>query len=635
MTSSRRPPALGPKTKIALGVAGALVIAAALFDWNWLRGPLERHLTEKSGREVRIDHLEVNLGLALQPTVRLRGLHIENAPWAAQQPMIAAQEAVFTFALRSLWERRPVILRLVLRDARVDIERHADGRRNWRLLDPEDRGPGRVRVQTLEAYNSHVRFMHGGIELEVVADATPLAPATNAAPEANALTTKYAIKGKYRGARFAAEALTGAVVSFRDSDFKFPIRGHAVSGKTRVDIDGAAADIFDLSFLDAKVRVAGASLSHWHPFVAFHPALSRPYHVDADITHAESVYTVARLRGKIGATDITGEGSFDRSPDRPLLKAALRSESADLADLGSLVGISYRRASGASAPKSASDDEQEDRNGAGADRHGRIFSQLPLHGDRLKVFDAHVSLHARKLVSADVPALDSLRFTADLADGIIKLQPFEIGVAGGQVVGSLDFNGQQQPASAQTSFDARNIRLERLIPSLASRAEGIGPLRAQVRLAGQGSSVAAILGNSSGSLAAAVGRGSISNRLDAKLALNVGKLFGLLFRGDREIALHCGAVAFDVRDGLGKARRIVLDTEQTHIEGTGTINLREERLGLLLTPQPKNPGIFTLRSSIRVHGTFKNPGYSLDKDVTPGGASAGRSGNAACPPLAS
>lgn len=343
MTPSRRPPALGPKTKIALGVAAVLVIAAVLFDWNWLRGPLERHLTEKSGREVRIDHLQVNLGLALQPTVRLRGLHIENAPWAAQQPMIAAHEAVFTFALRSLWERRPIILRLVLRDARVDLEMQADGRRNWRLLDPENRGPGRVRVQTLEAYNSHVRFVHDGIELEIVADATPLAPATNAAPEANALTTKYAIKGKYRGARFAAEALTGAVVSFRDSDFKFPIRGHAVSGKTRVDIDGVAADIFDLSFLDAKVRVAGESLSHWHPFVAFHPALSRSYRVDADITYAESVYTVARLRGKIGATDITGEGSFDRTPDRPLLRAALRSESADLADLGSLVGIGYRR----------------------------------------------------------------------------------------------------------------------------------------------------------------------------------------------------------------------------------------------------------------------------------------------------
>ncbi len=634
MTSSRRLSAVGPKTRIALGLAGVLVLVAALFDWNWVRGPLARHLTEKSGREVRIGHLDVNLGLALQPIVRLRDLHIENAPWAAQQPMIDAKEAVFTFALRSLWERRPVILRLVLRDARVDIERHADGRRNWRLLDPEERGPGRVRVQTLEAYNSRLRFVHGAIDLEVVAEATPLAPVTNGAVDANALTTQFAIKGSYRGTRFAAEALTGAVVSFRDSDFRFPIRGHAVSGKTRVDIDGTAADILDLSFLDAKVRAAGASLSHWHPFVAFRPALSRPYQVDADITHAQSVYTVARLRGKIGTTDLAGEGSFDRNPDRPLLKVALKSESADLADLGSLAGISYRRGARAAVSRAEADAQQAEPTDEVPDRAGRIFSQFPLHGERLKVFDAHVSLHARKLVSAEMPALDSLRFTAHLADGTIKVQPFEIGVAGGQVDGSLDFNGRQRPASAQTAFAARNIRLERLIPSLAARAQGIGPLKAQVRLAGQGGSVAAILGHASGSLSAAVDRGSISNRLDAKLALNVGKLFALLFRGDQEIALHCAAVAFDVRNGLGKARRIVLDTAQTHIEGTGTINLRDERLDLLLTPQPKNPGIFTLRSSIRINGTFKNPDYALDPGVAPGGGGVARAGGGACPPLA-
>src|SRR5258706_10715257 len=105
--------ALGPVTKVLVGFALAFAITAVVFDWNWFRRPLERHLMEKSGREVRIGDLHVALGFALEPTVRLRDVYIENAPWAANQPMAVAGEAIFTFSLRSLWEQRPVILRLV------------------------------------------------------------------------------------------------------------------------------------------------------------------------------------------------------------------------------------------------------------------------------------------------------------------------------------------------------------------------------------------------------------------------------------------------------------------------------------------------------------------------------------------
>jgi hypothetical protein len=41
-----------------------------------------------------------------------------------------------------------------------------------------------------------------------------------------------------------------------------------------------------------------------------------------------------------------------------------------------------------------------------------------------------------------------------------------------------------------------------------------------------------------------------------------------------------------------KSRAIVLDTEQTHITGVGTVNLKDQQFELLLTPEPKQPGLF-------------------------------------------
>ena len=108
---------------------------------------------------------------------------------------------------------------------------------------------------------------------------------------------------------------------------------------------------------------------------------------------------------------------------------------------------------------------------------------------------------------------------------------------------------------------------------------------------------------------------SIANFADAKLGLNVGKMIGLIFRGDRDIAIHCGAVSFDVHGGAGKSREIVLDTAQTHIEGIGTRDLRRERWDLLLTPQPKKPGLLTRHASIRVEGSFRGAHASLDERI--------------------
>jgi uncharacterized protein involved in outer membrane biogenesis len=90
----------------------------------------------------------------------------------------------------------------------------------------------------------------------------------------------------------------------------------------------------------------------------------------------------------------------------------------------------------------------------------------------------------------------------------------------------------------------------------------------------------------------------------------------VLIKGDRAIGVNNATAAFDFEKGIGKSKSIVLDTDQTHTQGTGTIDLRNETLDLLLTPHPKKTAVLALHSSIRVHGPIRRPKISLAAGTT-------------------
>ena len=102
MIPTLRLPHPGTKIRILLGLCIAIAIVVVLFDWNWFRRPLERYLIDRSHREVRIGHLDVDVGWSFEPTVHVRGVYVENAPWADKRAAAIVGEASFTFSLKSL-----------------------------------------------------------------------------------------------------------------------------------------------------------------------------------------------------------------------------------------------------------------------------------------------------------------------------------------------------------------------------------------------------------------------------------------------------------------------------------------------------------------------------------------------------
>src|SRR6201996_9355420 len=119
------------------GVFGVLVLAIIvfllIFDWDWLRGPISRYASARTGREVRIEgHLRVHL-LTWTPTVKVGGLHVGNPRWAGPGDTASVQQLTISAKLLPLFALRLDLPLVDLDHPRFDLIRDKDGQENWRL----------------------------------------------------------------------------------------------------------------------------------------------------------------------------------------------------------------------------------------------------------------------------------------------------------------------------------------------------------------------------------------------------------------------------------------------------------------------------------------------------------------------
>jgi uncharacterized protein involved in outer membrane biogenesis len=622
---------LGPASKIALAVFALLLVLVWLFDWNWLRGPLNHYISQKTERKFTSSDLQVRLGF--NPVIRMRDVHFANAPWAKDVPMAHIGTLEFSVSLRKLWDGEWLIPRVALDDAELNFEITEEGRRNWVLTEPSQaRKQSVLHISSLSVTKGKLRYIDRGVPLNVAVQVETIEPAAApqaadaSAPPANThYSTRYAFSGTYRDAKFKGDALTGDVLSLQDSNITFPIKGQLLAGTTQLEVEGTVADLTQLNGIDVQLKIAGQTLANLYPFLLLPLPASPPYRLAGHLTLQGDRYAMRELRGLIGKTDVTGEAAYEKREPRPLLTAQLHSKLLYLPDLGPLVGVTTKTSTD-KTPPTQSQTATRGR-AAAAERAANGARVLPdgtpagvgllptgkFEGGRLQAIDAKADLRVDKIEAPDFIALKQLHVGLDLSDAVLRLKPFDMHLAGGEIVSRVLLDAREPTLKGSVDVEARKLRLARLIPPSPRLAPSTGTLAARARLAGTGNSIADLAGKADGEIHAVLSQGQISNLLDAISGLNGGKIITLLMGGDKPIPVRCGAASFEVKQGLGRSKVFVIDTEETRIDGEGTIDLDKERLDLTITPQPKSPGILSLRTPVHVIGTFRDPDYSLDK----------------------
>jgi uncharacterized protein YhdP len=612
-TPAHRPRRRGGWIALAI-VAVALVATAASFRWNWLRPAIRHYVASHSGRQLEIGDLQVHFRHGLDPTIEVRDVRIDNAPWAERrgQPFLRAGYVAATISWRSLGSGMTVIERMTLADADLDMERQADGTRNWRLVHPDDRGPPRVRVLALDARDSRLHLVHAGIGLVADAQTAPLpqARALAAHPELP-LTRHLRFAGRAGGHPFEVDADVSDVLPFGDAGRLFALSGTARVGSMRLDAEGVSDDAHALGDFDIQARLAREGAGAPWPLpegaARVRPLSAEGHFVKTgDRWHAGAARLQAgrgtAARGEVELVYaprhrwVPGNAPLPPQPDPPpppRVQATVEDAVLDLDDLGAWRG----KADAASAPSAAP------------------LSSAPLPWTRLRAVDATIDLRALRLVPARAPLaalVPRAAASAALAGGVLTVPRFELQLAGGRVDGSARVDGSSARARIDLDVRARGLVVAALSPRLA-RSGVDARIDARAALHAQGASAFALARAASGDVEAHLAPGaSLPGRLDAKLSLDGGEWLRALFEKSARVPVDCAEIALTLSRGVATTRRFAVATGHAALAGRGSVDLADQRFDLVLLPVRKERALLALDKAIHARGPWRIPEVSLE-----------------------
>jgi len=139
----------------------------------------------------------------------------------------------------------------------------------------------------------------------------------------------------------------------------------------------------------------------------------------------------------------------------------------------------------------------------------------------------------------------------------------------------------------------------------------------RTKIEGSGNSVHEFMASADGSMTAVLPNGEMRSAFAELTGINVARGLGLLLAKDEDrTEIRCGVADFDMQGGTMRARRIVLDTHNMLVKGSGEIRLAPEELDLSIKGKPKKLRFLRVRSPIQIEGHLRAPAFGLKASST-------------------
>lgn len=588
------------RTLLAVGVmAVAGVVLVALFDWNWLKGPVEGMVEARTGREFHIKgNLDVDLGKVT--TIAADALSFGNAEWAKQPQMAAAKRAEIDLELWPfLFKRQTRIAEVRLSAPQLLLETGPKGVGNWVFGDDAPREP--MQLKRLLIDKGRLQFFDepNKTGLDIAVDSAEPGTKDSAPP----IDIKG--KGRWKGSRFTLAGRAESPLELTKGAEPYRIDLRATAGTTHAHARGELANPFQLRDFSVQLALSGQSLEDLYPLIGLATPPTPPYKLDGRLTRKQKTWHYDNFNGVVGDSDLHGSAAVTTGRERPLLVANLVSKRLDFDDLTGFLGAAPQ-----AGGNEASNPELK-AEAAAAAVDPRVLPDTPYNLTKLRAMDADVRLKATRINAPQLP-MDDMDAHLKLNAGVLQLEPLNFGVAGGDIRSIIRMDAREATIRTRAQISARGLDLSKLFPDVKLTRDAVGRVGGNVAITGRGNSIAAMLGTAEGDIALGMGRGQISNLLMELAGLDIAEALKFLVTKDRKVPIRCAFGDFAVSNGVMQSRALAFDTADTIIVGNGQISLKDETLDLELRPRPKDRSIFALRSPLVVGGSFKDPSFRPD-----------------------
>jgi hypothetical protein len=585
----------------------------AIWDWNWFRGPLARYASARMHREVTISgDLKVH-PFSWNPTATVQGVHIANPAWAGKDRMADIAGIAVRIRLVPLFTGHLDLRRLEFDQPKVNLYRNAQGRATWDLSDKQTAGQP-LRLPPIR--NFIIRDGH----LQVRDDVRKLTftGTINAHERLGAQNHGFELAGQgaLNTQPFRLDVTGGPLLNI-DRSKPYPFDAEIHAGATSVTAKGAVPKPFDLGHFTMAATARGPDLAdlYWLTGVAL--PNTPPYNLHARLSRDDHIYHLDAIGGRFGSSDLAGRIEVDSGRPRTLLKADLTTRNLYFPDVGAVFGGGPKPGPVASPTQKVVAAQLAAEN--------RIFPDTTLDTHRIRSIDADVTYKAATIRNAPIN-LSSASAHVKLNDGLLRADPLALDMPQGRIAGSVQLDGRK--ATPVTDLDLRlsGAQLDQLFPfKFQGGVPFAGGLVGRARLTGAGESVHKALANADGRVVLVAPNGEIRRSIAELLGVDVIKGLGLLFGKSQETTpIRCAVGAFDVKNGVLEANRLVFDTAPVLVTGEGQINLGAERLAIRLQGHPKKFQLVRLQVPVNVEGPIRSPQIRLEKGsaIAQGGAAA-------------
>ncbi|RYE04243.1 MAG: AsmA family protein [Sphingomonadales bacterium] len=581
-------------------ILGLIVLAWAILfvtKGRFLKGPFERIVAAQTHRQVKVMG---DFQLYLNPfNVKFvaEGLSISNPEWAGRGNFLEAKRIDSRISTWSLITGNRRINWLALDDGHVDLQWDREGKRNTWTFGAEKGEPfdmpviRRAIVQgTLVRYVDPRMQIEAGIRIHTV----------EAQDTQFASTIGFDGKGTVRGTEFV---MNGALLTPNAtvSGGKNQLKLHAEAVRTQIDVTGTLPGATEVEGADLHMDVRGQNLAEVFTLAGVAVPDTRNFRLQSALTKQGIEWRFTGLHGRFGASDLAGKLTVAMTKPRLMLTADLATRTLDIIDAGPFIGYSPSQAA-------AGGKAMVQRIGGSP----RILPDAPLRVEALRNFDAKVAWTVRN-VRADKLPVSNIRLGLVLDDRLLKLDPLNFSLARGTVSSEISIDARRQPVFTDYDIRLSPTPMGVLLAGFGVEESGTtGTLKARVQLTGTGNSVRDSLATSNGRIAVILPKGAFWTRNVQLSELDIGTFVQKMFEQKLKepVQINCGLIGFTVRNGIGAADPILIDTEKNVMTARGGFSFRNEAIDLAFRADSKKFSLFSGQSPVGINGYFAAPGIS-------------------------
>jgi uncharacterized protein involved in outer membrane biogenesis len=407
--------------------------------------------------------------------------------------------------------------------------------------------------------------------------------------------------GRYLGEPFDLSFTGDPLLDLRDPDKPYTLDLEVAAADTTARIEGWIKNVFALKGLNLELFIEGPNPARLFPLVGIPLPDLPPYRLSGDLAYDQDYrWLFSNIDGSVGDSDLQGEISLDISEQRPMLTADLFSQELDLDDLGGLIGAAPGTGPGETATPAQRQEAEEDA------ASKSVLPDDPINLERLQAADALVDYKANQVQVNKLP-LDNLSLEMKLEDGHLALKPFKFGVGDGSISSNLEVSAGARPIEGTLETEVRHVNRKKVVQPFEIADDTVGTIGGRAKLWMRGDSIADFLDTADGGLYLLMTDGQLDGLLTELAGFDWGEAMLALFNNQNDVGIRCAYLNLHTNNGMTNIKNAIVDTEDTIFAATGSLDLGQETMDIVLEPHPKDASLLSTRAPVHIEGTFKNP----------------------------